>query len=156
MAGEHVDLTPILKGLGAWPDTAASSGGAVPSLSAGDGKALARLHLPPFRPSLGGTDTVVSLVRVAAIAAASSALGQASDLVAGRMPRPLELSANFFREAGSGLLTAEAETRYCGRSTVIVDVKVRDEHPGLVAALVVTQLATRDQVAAAEPARRAS
>jgi hypothetical protein len=145
MPGERVELTPVLEGLG------------TPRfLSAGDGTALARLSLPSLGAPLGRDAAVIILARAAAVAAASSALGQASDLLAGSAPRPVELSASFFRDPGAGPLTAEAQTLYRGRSSVVVDVKVRDEHPGLVATLVVTQLASRDRGAAAEPARRAS
>jgi hypothetical protein len=130
MSREPVDLTRVLDGLGS---TAGDS------LEAGDGKALARLRLPSLPAPLGSDAAVIMLGKAAAIAAASTALGQA-DLEPARAPRAVELSVNLFRGAAAGILTAEAETRFRGRSTVVVNVKVRDEHPGLVAALVVTQL----------------
>ena len=86
--------------------------------------------------------------KAAAIAAASTALGDAGRLRPDEALRAVELSVSLFRDAAAGVLTAEAETLFRGRSTVVVHVKVRDEQPGLVAALVVTQLA--------EPVRRAS
>jgi hypothetical protein len=124
----------VLDGLGA-----AAEDGAPRSVEASDGKALARLRFASLRAPLGSDTAVIMLGKAAAIAAASTAPGQA-DLELDRAPRALELSVNLFRNAAAGVLTAEAETRFRGRSTVVVDVKVRDEHPGLVAALVVTQL----------------
>jgi hypothetical protein len=136
MPGERVDLTCVLDGLDA------STGGTAPrSVEACDGRALARLRLPDLRAPLGSDAAVIMLGKAAAIAAASTAGGPSGDLGLHRPPRAVELSVNLFRDAGAGVLTAEAETLFRGRTTIVVDVKVRDEGPGLVAALVVTQLA---------------
>jgi acyl-coenzyme A thioesterase PaaI-like protein len=149
MSGERVDFTSVLDGLGVAPD-----GGVPRFVEAGDGKALARLHLRSPGNSLDSDVAAITLGKAAAIAAACTALGSrpASD----DAPRAVELSVHLFRDATAGVLSAEAETLFRGRSTVVVHVNVRDESPGLVAALVVTQLAGRSQVATAERARRAS
>jgi acyl-coenzyme A thioesterase PaaI-like protein len=142
MPGDRVDLTCVLDGLGA------AAGGAPRFVEARDGKALARLRLPgPHAPLDRGAAAII-VGKAAAIAAASTALGHAGHVRPDDALRAVELSVSLFRDAAAGVLTAEAETLFRGRSTVVVHVKVRDEQPGLVAALVVTQLA--------EPARRAS
>ena len=117
-------------------------------MEARDGRALARLRLPSLRAPLDSGATAILVGKAAAIAAASTALGGAGRIVPDEALRAVELSVSLFRDATAGVLTAEAETLFRGRSTVVVHVKVRDEQPGLVAALVVTQLA--------EPVRRAS
>ncbi len=152
MPGDRVDLTHLLDAAGAWPGAPVLDKTAAPrSLSAGAGKALARLPIDPAASPLGGPGAVVILAHAAATAAAASALADRADLAeagAGAWrpewtPRPVQLTVNLFRDAARGILTAEAETIYRGRSTLVVDVKVRDERPGLVAALVFTQLAPR-------------
>jgi acyl-coenzyme A thioesterase PaaI-like protein len=143
MPGDRVDLTCVLDGL-----DAATVGGAPRFVEACDGRALARLRLPSLRPPLDSGATAILVGKAAAIAAASTALGDAGRLRPDEALRAVELSVSLFRDAAAGVLTAEAETLFRGRSTVVVHVKVRDEQPGLVAALVVTQLA--------EPVRRAS
>jgi acyl-coenzyme A thioesterase PaaI-like protein len=125
-------------------------------LRADGGRALAQLELRAGRLPLPGPAAIVTLASAAVLAATTSALApDAVDL--DRRPVTTQVSVNLFRHADAGTLTAEAETIYRGRSTVIVDVKVRDEAHGLVATLVFTQLAPRDPAGAhAAPARLAS
>jgi acyl-coenzyme A thioesterase PaaI-like protein len=151
MSSKRVDLFPVLDGL-----SAAIDDGALHFVEARDGKALARLRVPSPRTSLDSSVAAIIVGKAAAVAAAGTAFGNHSPLGSGDAPRAVELSVNLFRDANAGVLSAEAETLFRGRSTAVVHVKVRDETPGLVAALVVTQLAARSEDATAEPARRAS
>jgi acyl-coenzyme A thioesterase PaaI-like protein len=151
MSGKRVDFTSVLDTLGVAMDS-----GVPRFVEAGDGKALARLHLRSPGNSLDSDVAAITLGKAAAVAAACTALGSGRPPASDDPPRAVELSVHLFRDATAGVLSAEAETLFRGRSTVVVHVKVRDENPGLVAALVVTQLAGRNQVATAEPARRAS
>ena len=125
-------------------------------LHADGGRALAQLDLRADRLPLPGPAAVVTLASAAALAATTSTLTpEAVDV--DRRPVTTQLSVNMFREADGGTLTAEAETIYRGRSTVIVDVTVRDAARGLVATLVFTQLAPRTPAGTHEaPARPGS
>ncbi len=117
-----------------------------------DGKALAQRTLHPGLSPGAAPGAIITLANAAASAAGTSALTPTASPASGVVPVTMQLSVNLFREASRGILTAEAETIYRGRSTLIVNVKVRDEQRSLVATLVVTQLAPR---AAAGPAQDA-
>jgi acyl-coenzyme A thioesterase PaaI-like protein len=119
------------------------------------GRACAQLDVEPEGHPAGATaEAVIAVGSAAALAAGASALASAGEPLARARPRILELSANLFREESRGRLTAEAELTHRGRTTLIVDVRVRDEREKLVAALVVTELAASR--APRTPARRAS
>jgi acyl-coenzyme A thioesterase PaaI-like protein len=111
-------------------------------LKAHDGKAVARLSVGADLPPVAASGAVLTLGNAAAFAAATSALERAGTAAPGRVPVPLQLSVNLFHPTERGTLTAEAETIYRGRTSLIVDVKVRDDRTRLIAALVVTQLAS--------------
>jgi uncharacterized protein (TIGR00369 family) len=119
-----------------------------------DGKALAQRNLHPGLSPWSAPGAIITLANVAAAAAGTSALSPTALPASGVVPLTVQLSVNLFREASRGTLTAEAETIYRGRSTLIVDVKIRDEQQSLVATLVVTQLAPRPAAGLAQDARR--
>jgi uncharacterized protein (TIGR00369 family) len=56
-------------------------------------------------------------------------------------PLTIQLSVNLVGNAGQGTLTAEAEIIHRGRTTLVVQVKVKDDREKLIATLVATQLA---------------
>ena len=112
-------------------------------LEVGGGRARARLRIPGPLPPLAASGAVITVASAAALAAGTSALHHPGVVAAEPPLQPVQLSVNLFREARPGTLTADAQTIFHGRSTLIVDVKVRDDHAGLVAALVITQLAPR-------------
>ncbi|HEV8675850.1 MAG TPA: hotdog domain-containing protein [Methylomirabilota bacterium] len=116
------------------------------------GRAWVQLDVEPEGRPDAGADAIIALGNAAALAAGASVLAAPGEPSARPLPRILELSVNLFRDGSRGRLTAEAELTYRGRTTLIVDVRVRDEHEKLVAALVVTQLAPAGDV----PARLAS
>lgn len=105
-------------------------------VEAGGGKARARLHIDVPLPPPAAPGAIITVANAAALAAGT--FGAPDQLL-----HPVQVSVNFFREATPGTLTADAETIFRGRSTTIVDVKVRDEHANLIATLVITQLAAR-------------
>lgn len=55
-------------------------------------------------------------------------------------PLTLQLSVNLIRNTNRGTLTAEARIVHRGRTTIVVEVKVRDQEGKLIASLVATQL----------------
>ena len=107
-------------------------------LSAEDGKARLQRTLDAGLSPWAAPGAIITLGNAAAAAAGTSALDAPA---AEHPPLTTQLSVSLFREASRGILTAEAATIYRGRSTLVVDVKVRDEQQCLVATLVVTQLA---------------
>jgi len=127
-------------------------------LEVGGGRARARLWMPAALPPLAASGAVIAVANAAALAAGTSALQHPDVVAADPLLQPVQLSVNLFRAARPGALTADAETIFHGRSTLIVDVKVRDEHASLVATLVITQLAPRAGAARLDgaPARLAS
>jgi acyl-coenzyme A thioesterase PaaI-like protein len=127
-------------------------------LQAHDGKAVARLFLGADLPLVAASGAILTLGNAVAFAAGTSALERAGTVAPMRVPVPLQLSVNLFHPTERGTLTAEAETIYRGRATLIVDVKVRDDQMRLIAALVITQLASSPVAALAgrAPARLAS
>jgi acyl-coenzyme A thioesterase PaaI-like protein len=112
-------------------------------LEMGGGRARARLRIPAHSPPLDTSGAIVTVGQAAAMAAASSAMQPGAALAAAPHMQPVQMSVNLFREMRPGTLTAEAQTIFQSRNTLIVDVKVRDEHAQLVATLAVTQLAPR-------------
>jgi hypothetical protein len=127
-------------------------------LEMGDGRARARLRVSGPLPPLAASNAVITVAHAAALAAGSSAVPPTGDGGASPLLQPVQLSVNLFRETRPGTLTAEAQTTFQSRNTLIVDVKVRDEHARLVATLAVTQLVPRAAAAGLEdtPARLAS
>src|SRR5262245_4494984 len=107
-------------------------------LRAEGGKALLQRTLDPGLSPWAAPGAIITLGNAAAVAAGTSALDPPSSE---HLPLTTQVSVNLFREASRGTLTAEAATIYRGRSTLVVEVKVRDERQCLVATLVVTQLA---------------
>jgi acyl-coenzyme A thioesterase PaaI-like protein len=102
------------------------------------GRAAARLDGDPDHARPADAPAIIALAHTAALAAAASALG--GDVVSPSI-QTTQLSADLFHTDARGPLVAEAELTYRGRSTLVVDVRVRDRDDRLVASLVATQLA---------------
>lgn len=113
-----------------------------------NGRARTELHVESgfFPPS---ADSIVAVGHAAALAASASVVAPTDGLDPRVLPRTLQVSLNLFRQAEPGSLTADAELTFRTRTTLIIDVKVRDARQRLVAALAVTQLAPSHADAAA-------
>lgn len=109
-------------------------------VAVGDGRARAELRIESAHPPLpADSGAVLALGQAAALAAGASALEPVSGTRA--LPRTIQMTLDLFQPSCAGTLTAEAEVGFRTRTSLIVDVKVRDERRKLVAALAVTQLA---------------
>ncbi len=125
-------------------------------LSASNGRALAQLRVTPeLLPPTTDAAAIIALGNATALAASASALDPSGELDPTGFPQTVQLSVNLFRGTGQGTITAEAQLTYRTRTTLIVEVKVRNEERQLIASLAVTQLTSRPAGAEA-PLRRAS
>ncbi len=112
-------------------------------LTAGQGRAVARLDFKPELSQLTGrfhAGAIVALADEAATAAAMWETNPGGEPVPELFPLTVQLSVNLVRDAGHGALTAEAEIVHRGRSMLVVAVRVVDEQGRLVAKLTATQL----------------
>jgi uncharacterized protein (TIGR00369 family) len=108
------------------------------------GRAVAELDFKPALSQLTGryhAGAIIALADEAATAASMYELNPTGELRPELFPLSLHLSVNLIRNGGTGTLRAEAEIVHRGRTTLVVEVKVRDEQGKLVASLVATQLA---------------
>ena len=112
-------------------------------VSVGKGHAVAELDFKPSLSQLTGrfhAGAIVSLADEAATAAAMWELNPTADLRPELFPLTVQLSVNLIRNTSTGTLRAEAEIVHRGRTTLVIEVKVRDDRGKLVASLVATQL----------------
>jgi uncharacterized protein (TIGR00369 family) len=113
-------------------------------VSAGQGRAVAELDFKPSLSQLTGrfhAGAIVALADEAATAAAMWEINPTGVLRPELFPLTLQLSVNLIRNTSTGTLRAEAEVVHRGRTTMVIEVKVRDDQGKLVASLVATQLA---------------
>jgi acyl-coenzyme A thioesterase PaaI-like protein len=116
-------------------------------VAAGDGRARAELRIGSAHPPVpADSGAVLALGQAAAIAAGASALEPVAGARA--VPRTIQMTLDLFQPSCAGTLTAEAEVGFRTGTSLIVDVKVRDERRKLVAALAVTQLAPEPRAGA--------
>jgi acyl-coenzyme A thioesterase PaaI-like protein len=125
-------------------------------LTAGGGHAVAQVTLK-LDPALDGVSHVLAFATETAAGTAFPDGGRPVD--GSWCPRTLQVSADIFRDAAPGLMTAEAAITYRGRTTRVVEVTVRDDRDRLVARVAVTQLSPSripgaSGAAAARPAAR--
>lgn len=115
-------------------------------ITAGGGRAVARLEFKPALRQLTGLFHAGAIVALADEAATAAALWEADSsgtFRPERFPLTLQLSANLIRNTDRGTLTAEATVLHRGRTTLVVEVKVYDDVRRLVASLTATQLMPR-------------
>lgn len=113
-------------------------------LAAGQGRAVAQLDFKPSLAQLTGVfhaGAIVAFADETATAAAMWETNPTGELRRELFPLTLQLSVNLIRNTDRGTLTAEAEVVHRGRTTLVVDVAVRDERRALVAKVVATLLA---------------
>jgi 1,4-dihydroxy-2-naphthoyl-CoA hydrolase len=126
-------------------------------VSAGQGRAVARLEFRPQLTQLTGrfhAGAIIALADETATAAAMWETNPTGDFRPELFPLTLQMSANLMRNTDRGTLVAEAEIVHRGRTTLVVDVRVSDDRQRLVAKLVATLL-TPAAGAAGQPADRA-
>lgn len=110
---------------------------------AGEGRAKTQLAFKPSLTQLTGlfhAGAIIALADETATAAAMWETNPTAEFRPELFPLTLQLSVNLLRNTNQGTLTAEAEVVHRGRTTLVVDVRVRDEQQKLVAKLTVTLL----------------
>jgi 1,4-dihydroxy-2-naphthoyl-CoA hydrolase len=113
-------------------------------VSAGEGRAVARLDFKPELTQLTGlfhAGAIIALADETATAAAMWETNPTGEFRPELFPLTLQMSANLIRNTNRGTLVAEAEIVHRGRTTMVVDVRVSDERQRLIAKLVATLLA---------------
>ena len=113
-------------------------------VSAGQGRAVAELDFKPSLSQLTGrfhAGAIVALADETATAAAMWETNPTDVLRPELFPLSIQLSVNLIRNTRTGTLRAEAEVVHRGRTTLVIEVKVRDDQDKLVATFVATQLA---------------
>lgn len=112
-------------------------------LRAGEGRAVAELDFSPELTQLTGlfhAGAIMPLADETATAAAMWELNPSGEFDPARFPLTIQFSANLIGNRGSGKLVATAEIVHRGRTTLVVEAKVRAEDGRLLATAVATQL----------------
>jgi uncharacterized protein (TIGR00369 family) len=112
-------------------------------ISAGEGRAKTQLAFKPSLTQLTGlfhAGAIIALADETATAAAMWETSPTTELRPELFPLTLQLSVNLLRNTNQGTLTAEAEVVHRGRTTLVVDVRVRDEQQRLIAKVTATLL----------------
>ena len=112
-------------------------------ISAGEGRAMTQLVFKPSLTQLTGLFHAGAIIAVADEAATAAAMWETNPTAEFRpelFPLTLQLSVNLLRNTNQGTLTAEAEVIHRGHTTLVVDVRVRDEQQKLIAKLTATLL----------------
>ncbi|MBI4640217.1 MAG: PaaI family thioesterase [Candidatus Tectomicrobia bacterium] len=112
-------------------------------ITAGQGRAVARLDFKPELTQLTGlfhAGAIIALADETATVAAMWETNPTGEFKPELFPLTLQLSTNLIRNTNHGTLTAEAQVIHRGRTTIVVEVKVTDDRPRLIATLVATLL----------------
>jgi len=110
----------------------------------GQGPTVAQLDFKPELTQLTGlfhAGAIMALADEAATAAAMWESNRSGEFRPELFPLTVQFSVNLIRNTNRGTLTAEAEVVHRGRTTMVVDVRVRDGEGRLVAKAVATLLA---------------
>ena len=113
-------------------------------ITVGEGRARSELGFKPELTQLTGrfhAGAIIAFADETATAASMWEINPTGELKPELFPLTIQLSVNLVGNAGQGTLTAEAEIIHRGRTTLVVEVKVRDDRGRLIATLVATQLA---------------
>jgi uncharacterized protein (TIGR00369 family) len=144
MASERLDPQRFAQRINEWARGTMIGSHGTRFLSAGEGRAVAQLDFKPELTQLTGlfhAGAIIAFADETATAASMWELNPTGEFKPELFPLTLQLSANLIRNTNRGTLTAEAQISHRGRTTIVVEVKVRDEEGKLIAALVATQLA---------------
>jgi uncharacterized protein (TIGR00369 family) len=117
-------------------------------LHAGEGYAKARLAFKPSLTQLTGlfhAGAIIALADETATVAAMWEINPTADFKPEQFPLTIQLSVNLIRNTNQGTITAEAHIVHRGRTTMVIEVKVRDEQERLLATVVVTALVPQNR-----------
>ncbi len=112
-------------------------------LSAGGGKARAKLKMSPAVTQPTGLfhgGAIVALADTTATSACIAEINPDGDNRPDLFPLTIQISSNFVRNTKEGGLVADAGIIHHGRTTMVVGVRVADERGRLVANVVATLL----------------
>jgi 1,4-dihydroxy-2-naphthoyl-CoA hydrolase len=130
--------------IGEWGRGTMIAGHGTRFVSAGQGRAEARLDFKPELTQLTGlfhAGAIIALADETATAAAMWETNPTGEFRPELFPLTLQMSANLIRNTNHGTLVAEAEIVHRGRTTLVVDVRVSDAERRLIAKFVATLLA---------------
>lgn len=143
MAEERLDPRAYAEKINEWAKGTMIASHGTRCLSAGEGRAVSELPFKPELSQLTGlfhAGAIIAFADETATAASMWETNPTGEFKPELFPLTLQISANLVRNTNRGLLRAEAEIIHRGRTTLIVEVKVRDELGKLIASLVATQL----------------
>lgn len=146
MAGERLDPRRFAQKINEWGQGTMIASHGTRFLSAGEGRAVAELDFKPELTQLTGlfhAGAIIAFADETATAASLWELNPTEEFTPELFPLTLQLSVNLIRNTNRGTLRAEAQIIHRGRTTLVVEVKVRDDQGKLIATLVATQLAPR-------------
>ena len=106
-------------------------------------RAVVELRFKPELTQLTGlfhAGAIISLADEACTALASAHAMKDGGWDPGKFPLTIQLSANLIRNTTHGTLIAEALPIHKGRTTVVVQSTVKDEHGRLLATVTATQI----------------
>src|SRR5882724_6217207 len=106
-------------------------------------RAVLELDFKPELTQMTGlfhAGAIISLADEACTALASAHAMRGTGWSAGAFPLTVQLSANLIRNTNRGTLTAEAVPIHKGRTTVVVQSTVKDDHGRLLATVTTTQI----------------
>ena len=109
----------------------------------GDGRAVEEMEFRPDLCQLTGLlhgGAILALADTTATGAAMTVLNPEGDFDLSRFPLAIQISANLVRNTDRGKITAEAVATHRGRTTIVVETKVRDEGGRLLALTTTTLL----------------
>jgi len=109
-------------------------------------RAVLELDFKPELTQMTGlfhAGAIISLADEACTALASAHIMGDGGWDPSKFPLTVQLSANLIRNAGGGRLVAEALPLHKGRTTVVVQSTVKDEHGRLLATVIATQIVPR-------------
>ena len=144
MAGERLDPQAYARKINEWAKGTMIASHGTHFLTAGQGRAVSELEFKPELTQLTGlfhAGAIIAFADETATAASMWETNTTGEFKPELFPLTLQLSVNLIRNTDRGVLRAEAEIIHRGRTTLVVEVKVRDEQGKLIASLSVTQLA---------------
>jgi len=144
MAGDRLDPKRFAEKVNEWARGTMIESHGTRFLSVGEGQAVAELDFRPELTQLTGlfhAGAIIAFADETATAASMWELNPTGEFRPELFPLTLQLSVNLIRNTNRGTLRAEARIIHRGRTTIVVEVGVRDQEQRLIANLIATQLA---------------